>query len=79
MIPAGGPRKTDRANRLRRTLVMIGVAHASRVLVAVSRRNNLFLVPRYGIRARFRKVRDGGTPSPTRETPIRLRSGQAAR
>ena len=39
------------------------VAHASRVLVAVSHCNELFLE-----RPFLREVRDGGTPSPARET-----------
>ena len=38
------------------------VAHASRVLVSASRRNRLLL------HEHRKKVRDGETPSPTRET-----------
>jgi len=47
-----------------------GVAHASRVLVSASRRNNLFEKSKnlHGVPTRFRKVRDRETRSPARET-----------
>ncbi len=46
----------------------IWVAHARRVLVAVSRRTYLSFCCAKESAFVFRKVRDGGTPSPARET-----------
>ena len=43
--------------------IFLWVAHASRVLVAASRRNDLSFCRARHLASVFRKVRDGGTPS----------------
>jgi hypothetical protein len=48
--------------------MIVRVAHASRVLVAVSRRNSLFLQLRMEFMPASRKFAMARTPSPARET-----------